>query len=328
MLIQSPLQGTTQTTTFAGTVSATGVEQPVVRAPIQPVDESKPDARAQNGLRQFGVKERQSGAEDEQAQARWPEDAEQTSASSGETAEEKAARTEASRQKQQMAADQVVIDQLKARDREVRVHEAAHASVGGQYAGSASFEYSRGPDGKNYATGGEVGISTGAVSGDPQATLEKARTIRAAALAPAQPSAQDRRVAAEAVQMEAQAMADLQQMKVDEKMAAEAARQKKQDEAADVAPAVAEDGEENTAVEAVAPPPVVVRAESTDEATRQSADGEAADAPAEQEPRPDARQQLEKILLGSTGLLQQANRMGLVNPQNPYGKSGYLDVIA
>jgi len=41
-----------------------------------------------------------------------------------------------------------------------------------------------------------------------------------------------------------------------------------------------------------------------------------------------AREQLEKILLGSTGLIQQANQLGLVDPQNPYGKSGFLDVIA
>ena len=47
----------------------------------------------------------------------------------------------------------------------------------------------------------------------------------------------------------------------------------------------------------------------------------------EEQPR-NAREELEKILLGSSGLIQQANQLGLVDPQNPYGKSGFLDVIA
>ena len=47
----------------------------------------------------------------------------------------------------------------------------------------------------------------------------------------------------------------------------------------------------------------------------------------ETQQRPNAQQQLEQILLGSSGLLQQANQQGLVDPQNPYGKSGFLDVI-
>ncbi|PID43190.1 MAG: hypothetical protein CSB48_06700 [Proteobacteria bacterium] len=91
-----------------------------------------------------------------------------------------------------------VIEQLKARDREVRVHEMQHQAVGGQYAGSASFSYQTGPDGSKYAVGGEVPISVSEVSNDPRATIEKMRVVRAAALAPAQPSAQDRAVASRA----------------------------------------------------------------------------------------------------------------------------------
>lgn len=98
---------------------------------------------------------------------------------------------------------------LAARDREVRAHEAAHAAVGGKYAGSPSYTYTRGPDGKTYAVGGEVSISVSEVPGDPQATLEKAEVVRRAALAPAQPSAQDRQVAAKAGQMALEARAEL-----------------------------------------------------------------------------------------------------------------------
>ena len=99
--------------------------------------------------------------------------------------------------------------ELKARDREVRAHEAAHQAVGGQYAGSISYVYERGPDGAQYAVGGEVSISTSPVRGDPQATIDKMRVVRAAALAPAEPSSQDRAVAAEAMQLMLQAQAEL-----------------------------------------------------------------------------------------------------------------------
>ncbi|KAA1176321.1 hypothetical protein FWJ25_04100 [Marinobacter salinexigens] len=99
--------------------------------------------------------------------------------------------------------------ELKARDREVRAHEAAHQAAGGQHAGAMSFTYQRGPDGAQYAVGGEVSIDVGAVEGNPQATIEKMRTVRAAALAPAEPSGQDRAVAAQAMQTMLQAQAEL-----------------------------------------------------------------------------------------------------------------------
>jgi hypothetical protein len=53
--------------------------------------------------------------------------------------------------------------------------------------------------------GGEVSIDTSSVPGDPEATMQKARDVRRAALAPASPSAQDQMVAAKAAQMEAEA---------------------------------------------------------------------------------------------------------------------------
>jgi ribosomal protein L12E/L44/L45/RPP1/RPP2 len=48
------------------------------------------------------------------------------------------------------------------------------------------------------------------VSGNPEATIQKAKQIRAAALAPADPSTQDRAVAASASAMESQAQQELQ----------------------------------------------------------------------------------------------------------------------
>jgi hypothetical protein len=105
------------------------------------------------------------------------------------------------------------VKELAARDREVKAHEAAHKAAGGNLTGPASFSYTTGPDGKRYATGGEVSINTSEMPGDPQATLLKANRIRAAALAPAEPSGQDRKVAALAAQMAADARAELAKQK-------------------------------------------------------------------------------------------------------------------
>ncbi len=110
---------------------------------------------------------------------------------------------------QRSEQERAEVQKLAQRDREVRAHEAAHKSVAGQYARSGvQFEYTHGPDGRQYATGGEVSIDASRPE-DPQAALQKALIIRRAALAPAQPSSQDRAVAAEATQMAAQAQADL-----------------------------------------------------------------------------------------------------------------------
>lgn len=93
------------------------------------------------------------------------------------------------------------VEALKARDKEVRAHEQAHKSAAGKYArGAPSFDYQNGPDGKRYAVGGEVSIDL-SEGRTPEETIQKANTIRSAALAPAEPSAQDRKVAAEATQM-------------------------------------------------------------------------------------------------------------------------------
>jgi hypothetical protein len=116
---------------------------------------------------------------------------------------------------QKLSEDQIrQLESLKSRDREVRAHEAAHqAAAGGLVRGGASFSYQRGPDGQIYAIGGEVSIDTSPVPGNPEATLAKAQTIARAALAPAEPSSQDRQVAAQAAQMtyEARIQLTLQQ---------------------------------------------------------------------------------------------------------------------
>jgi hypothetical protein len=101
-----------------------------------------------------------------------------------------------------------LVRELEARDREVRRHEEAHARVGGQYAGRPRYEYADGPDGKRYATSGEVPIDVSPVPGDPDATIEKMEIVKRAALAPARPSQQDRTVAAQADAQRIQAEAE------------------------------------------------------------------------------------------------------------------------
>jgi len=114
--------------------------------------------------------------------------------------------------------EQRILEQLKARDREVRAHEQAHLSAAGNLATSgASFTYQQGPDGQRYAIGGEVGIDSARVPGDPQATIERAQRIQRAALAPASPSAQDRSVAARAAATEQKAQAELAQQVQEER---------------------------------------------------------------------------------------------------------------
>ncbi|MYM95617.1 putative metalloprotease CJM1_0395 family protein [Duganella vulcania] len=109
-----------------------------------------------------------------------------------------------------------LVSQLKARDTEVRQHEQAHlATAGGLATSGASYTYQRGPNGVDYAIGGEVHIDT-SPGRTPQETIERARTIEAAALAPADPSGADRSVAAQAQQMELQARAELATQQVEQ----------------------------------------------------------------------------------------------------------------
>lgn len=117
--------------------------------------------------------------------------------------------TSAAQKKQVSEADAALLAKLQARDRQVRQHEMAHLAVSGGLATSgASYTYQKGPDGVNYAVGGEVSIDT-SPGRTPEDTIARARQIQAAALAPADPSGQDRSVAAQAQQMEIQARAEL-----------------------------------------------------------------------------------------------------------------------
>lgn len=101
------------------------------------------------------------------------------------------------------------VAKLKETDQAVRAHEAAHLAAGsGVVTSGASYTYAYGPDGKAYAVGGEVGVDTSRAN-SPQANIDKGQRIKAAALAPVDPSPQDYRVANVGAQLEARGRADL-----------------------------------------------------------------------------------------------------------------------
>ncbi len=177
-------------------VDAQFPQAPIAAVPNRPL-QTQPDQAAARPV--------DKADQDEPANNRTGPDARETEAQKASRQPENEAR--GARQESELSTEEKKqLEELKTRDREVRAHEAAHKAAAGSLArGGASLEFEDGPDGRRYAVGGEVSIDTSKVSGDPQATISKAQTIRAAANAPAQPSGQDRAVAAQATQMEAEA---------------------------------------------------------------------------------------------------------------------------
>lgn len=106
-------------------------------------------------------------------------------------------------------AEKKQVQELKQRDQEVRAHEQAHKTVGGPYASAPTYDTTTGPDGREYAVGGEVKIDASPVANNPEATIRKMDIVIRAALAPADPSPQDRQVAQQAQQARIQAQAAL-----------------------------------------------------------------------------------------------------------------------
>ena len=101
------------------------------------------------------------------------------------------------------------VTELKQTDRHVRAHEMAHLAAGaGLVKGGANYTYKQGPDGNLYAVAGEVSIDTSTGS-TPRETITRMQRVKAAALAPSDPSPQDRAVAAAATAKAAEAASEL-----------------------------------------------------------------------------------------------------------------------
>ncbi len=138
----------------------------------------------------------------------------------------------ASAQELTLQQQQKVVE-LQQIDRKVRIHEQAHMAAGGGIVTSGpNYTYTYGPDGKSYASAGEVGIDT-AAENKPQQNIDKGQQIQRAALAPQDPSPQDYRVASTGAHLEAQGRSDLSSEQTQERAAnAQAARQRREAQAA------------------------------------------------------------------------------------------------
>ncbi|PTY37896.1 hypothetical protein BGP77_15635 [Saccharospirillum sp. MSK14-1] len=189
-------------------------------AVFSPVEESEATTASQNRPEQGAAQQRQASAQganpasasasqqrNDSAEASRPVQQNTSEDDSSQSQNLAERRNEERLQKEQLET----IRDLARRDREVRSHEQAHQTVGGQYAGAMKLDYTTGPDGRRYAVSGEVPIDLSPVPGNPEATRLKAQQIRQAALAPAEPSSQDRSVAAQATQLALQAQVELRQ---------------------------------------------------------------------------------------------------------------------
>lgn len=159
-------------------------------------------------------------------------------------------------QRAQQQAEQKMIQELQARDREVRAHEGAHVAAGGNLVISGpSYTYQRGPDGRAYAIGGKVQLDVSEVANDPEASLQKSEKIRRAALAPIDPSPQDMKVAASAGQMAARARLDIAVQRREEAQleAEQRALEAEQQRSEQIESEQADVGAQSTALNAVQP---------------------------------------------------------------------------
>jgi hypothetical protein len=107
-----------------------------------------------------------------------------------------------------------MLRELEARDIAVRAHEMAHMAAGAGLTSGPSFTFQTGPNGQQYAIGGEVQINTSPGS-TPEETMNRAKRILSAASAPTDPSAADIAVAMQATQMIQGAQVEITREKLD-----------------------------------------------------------------------------------------------------------------
>ncbi|MGB0938560.1 MAG: putative metalloprotease CJM1_0395 family protein [Colwellia sp.] len=114
-----------------------------------------------------------------------------------------------SQREKQNELEQQVIKELEQKDAEIKEHERAHQLLGGGNTDLPHYNYTTGPDGKRYVTGGAVPVDLSIKEGDPSATISKMVRVKSTALEPNQPSMHDLRVAFSASNIALQAHAEL-----------------------------------------------------------------------------------------------------------------------
>lgn len=183
-------------------MSAIAGPSPVVAVPLtalQQVEEVRSGSRTETARAVEEVEPVSKGKPNQEERSSQPDEA--TSALQSKARERSA-------EKELSLVEQQQIQQLSQRDREVRQHELAHQAAAGQHGGSIQLDYTVGPDGKRYAVSGSVQVDMSPES-TAEATIEKAEQIKRAALAPAEPSGQDRAVAQQATMMAMAARAEM-----------------------------------------------------------------------------------------------------------------------
>ena len=94
------------------------------------------------------------------------------------------------------AAEEKLLGDLERIDKEVHEHEMQHYLMAQPYARSPEYFYVIGPDGRRFAVSGLTAFDATPIAGDNDATIRKLDALVRAALAPREPSEEDRRVAA------------------------------------------------------------------------------------------------------------------------------------
>jgi len=169
-------------------------------------NDNRPVAYQQDGSIRDQGSQNYVTAVDEQGQGKQKEQGQQRSGDS-QADHQKSSSEHADSQTQ---SEQKAIKALEQRDKEVRAHEQAHQVTGGRYASTPDLTMEKGPDGEQYAIGGQVKIDISPES-TSEATIRKMQQVQAAALAPIEPSSQDRAVAAKAARLENEARSELKQ---------------------------------------------------------------------------------------------------------------------
>lgn len=226
-VIHSLLTAFSSTPAFSSPVR--GLGQRVEGAPQRPVESHPPhgaSGRGPDAIVELSPEARQAAEEEASSPSSTSNPRRgDTSAQEGESTEQGEATSETESTGTQQAGEtksstgqplteeeQKQVEELKKRDQEVRQHEQAHKAAAGPYArGGPNYSYQTGPEGKRYATGGSVQIDTSPVAGDPEATIRKMEVVQRAALAPAEPSGQDQKIAAQAAQQAQKARQKLAQ---------------------------------------------------------------------------------------------------------------------
>lgn len=178
--------------------------EPVQRVVVTPATQNSEEQKATDSV-SLSAEGLEKSRQSQESQSAAPADDEKTTPSK-ETQDEQSSTSSLALSSE----EQQMVQELKQRDMEVKTHEMAHLAAAGQYAsGGASYSYQQGPDGRRYAIGGEVPIDLSAEK-TPEETIAKMRTIKRAAMAPAEPSSADRGVAATATALESQARQEAQ----------------------------------------------------------------------------------------------------------------------